>query len=1168
MEDKKTVFISDSHQLRVPTLLIGVGGIGGQIVKGVFDSLSEYDKRYVEMIVMDTNINDLRKFENSGIRYIQTSENKSVQAYLQSNPKYLEWFPTNPLINAKNLTDGAGQIRSVSRLGALASKAAGRFDIIKESINTIRTNHGDTLRTTVKVMIVGSCTGGTGSGVGIQLPFYVRRVLAETAGIPDILVRGLFLMPDLTEGVQDTENKKKAVNVNGYAFLKELNSFYRAQNPSKSTDKIEIEEYERGVKNKDIGDDRLTVSEQIPYDFMFLVEKTNREGSIGDLDNYIMRSMHIVRNQLFSPIAEKGFSSEDNLITSSVEAKGMNRYCGAGISFAKYPKEDIERYCTVRYAEQLLKDYWMKIDDTYKSRDELQRRQRKSNPSLEALDLGETYCSIFDDFCDPTKYSDNSDLAALKGELYVSRKETFGGEERIVKSPIEEMFIEGIKGAVDKAYQDAGFDADASECRMTAIFLKNEDTARSEVSSKIAAIRAFRDETDKKVSDLIVSCAESILPTDIKVAKSASRSSESNIFVMLEKKHPIIARYLLYRMKALIAAEKNDADANLNEKIDSFFSKDYSGFLGKSDRKSNAKVGPEEALARTKAGPLAGIGVNSAAFTRLTNAILKDSGEEISAICMRAENSIKSNVYRMVLERIEVLLELYEEFFSELHDIVESKKSEIEALEKGNPRDYKGDIYICCDAECKKYLYDEFESTVGEQDLEMSDDVKKGFFEKIFAEYTTQLVRKSNPIASVTPPLSMRELFESGVLEPITKQFAGKGNGFGHLDMSIFEAIEKEYRIKNKDNWTAEVEAGFDRYFAGICDSMRSLAAPYLAYDSEVPGHHAGGKLAYSWGVNHSAVAEYQNGDVGTTVDAQKLRDMVKAADGSPNTALADNSFSPFEMVCYTTIYDLCVENLTKYKKGAVAQRYYEERLNNIADQTYKINEDSDGYLSTIHPHLDRHWHEHAYLPELMDYDEVKYQKLIKTAFMLGISLNLCKYYSDEIECRTCWWFKKSDKKNNTPVFVDDKELVNKSYYALYDAFNHNKIIVEDINAYAEGLKDSAYKNQDINGISVEDIKTHEIISSLKKNKEGKNIIDIIYSILVATGDMTIAEELIECLYNYLYDYCYVMMNENDHRAENACLQIARFIGEGSVQLADEKASPNFKGICEKFINA
>ncbi len=1165
MEEKKTVFISEPHQLRVPTLLIGVGGIGGQIVKGVFDSLSDYDKSYVEMIVMDTNINDLRKFENSGIRYIQTSENKSVQAYLQANPEFLEWFPTNPLINAKNLTDGAGQIRSVSRLGALASKAEGRFGVIKESINTIRANHGDTLRTNVKVMVVGSCTGGTGSGVGIQLPFYIRRILEETANIPDVLVRGLFLMPDLTEGVQDTENKQKAVKVNGYAFLKELNAFYCAQSPSKATEKIEIEEYSRGKKNKDISDDRLTVSEQIPYNFMFLVEKTNKSGHVGGLEDYIVRASHIVRNQLFSPISEKGFSSEDNLIVSSVEARGMNRYCGAGISFAKYPKAEVERYCTVRYAEQLLKGYWMKIDDIFKTRDELQRRQRKSNPSLEALDKGETYCTIFDEFCDPTKFSD-SDISALKGELFTVSKEIVGGEEKIIRYPVIDIFTQGIKDEIAKAYESGEFEAEAATCRMKPNRLKNADTARSEVSSKMASIRTFRTDADSKVSDLVVSCAESILPTDIKIAKETSEASESSIFIMLRDKHPIIARYILYKLRAILTAEKKDADANVNTQRDSIFSKDYSSFLGKK-KTSNTRVGAEEALARTKAGMLSDVGINSASFTRLTAAILSDSNEEVSAICFKAENSIRSNVYRMVLERIDVLIGLYEEFFEELHDIVESKKSEIAVLEEVRPRDYKGDVYICCDAECKRYLYSEFEAKVSEADLEMSEDVKKGFFTKMFTEYAASLTRKSNSVALVAPPLSMRQLFEEGVLEPITKQFSGKGNGFGHLDMSILEAIKKEYYIKNRTNWTDETIAGFDGYFSGICNSMRVLASPYLSYDADTLAHHSDGKLAYSWGINHSAVAEYQNGEVGNTVDMQKLSDMVKAADGSLNTALADNSFSPFELVCYTTIYNLRVENLTKYKKGTDVSDCYEERLSNIADQTYRINEDSDGYLSTIHPHLNRRWHEHAYLPELMDYDEKKCVRRINTAFLLGISLDLCSFYADEIECRTCWWFKKSDKKNNTPVFVDDKELSNKSYYALYDSFNYNKIIVDDINAFADALTQEAYKNQGIDGISVEDIKAHRIISQFKSNKSD-NIIDIIYSVLIATGDMNVAEELLNCLHDFIYDYCFIMMNENRHRAENACGQIEQFIGSGSDQLKSEKVSPNFKALCDKFVPA
>jgi len=272
---KDAKYIDKPHLVRSPTLLIGIGGIGGQIVHGVYDAMSDYDRSRVEMLVMDTNINDLGAFEGTGIHYIQTSENKTVQGYLEANSEYAGWFPVNPLINAKNLSQGAGQIRSVSRLGALASKAEGRFQPIEDAVDRMLINHGDTLERAARVMIVGSATGGTGSGLGVQLPFFVRNVLASK-NVPNVLVRGLFLMSNLTEGVQDTDAKKKAVNVNGYAFLKEINAFYHAQMSPAEENVLSVEEYVPGIRMLTDGGAKLASAAPVPYDFLFLVEKDGR----------------------------------------------------------------------------------------------------------------------------------------------------------------------------------------------------------------------------------------------------------------------------------------------------------------------------------------------------------------------------------------------------------------------------------------------------------------------------------------------------------------------------------------------------------------------------------------------------------------------------------------------------------------------------------------------------------------------------------------------------------------------------------------------------------------------------------------------------------------------------------------------------------------------------
>lgn len=1160
-EAKSQRYISEHHEVRSPTLLIGIGGIGGQIVKGVYDAMSEYDRTYVEMIVMDTNVSDLEKFVGTGIHFIQTSENQTVQAYLTANEEYTEWFPTNPLINAKNLTQGAGQIRSVSRLGALASKAEGRFETIDRSIDAVLTNHGDPLVRSVRVMIVGSATGGTGSGLGVQLPFYVRNAL-ERANVPNVLIRGLFLMPSLTEDVQDTEAKKSAVNVNGYAFLKEVNAFYRAQQTIADDNVLRIEEYTPGVKTITGSGTKVNASGAIPYDFLFLVEKYGNRGSIGSLEDYIDRSAQIVMSQLFSPIANRGFSTEDNLITSSVPTGGMNRYCGAGVSNAIYPKDEVIRYCTVRYAGQLIKGYWLQIDDEFRSRDEQQRRLKKTNPKLQSLDRGTTYCTIFDDMCDPQKHDVSSEVASLKGELTIPVTVERNNRTITEDRPFVDTAMQYIEDHLHKALAGSGLAQEAEMCKMDRTLMRIETEVQNEISEKMANLRRFQTAADTKVSELVVSTAEEILPSDLKLAQNVSKDARHNLFVMLTHKHPIIARYALYALRNRMKIKKADSDKVLEGRLsrESIFTKDYYRERGN----DSIVESPSDAVTKTPAGLFSFIGLNSAAYTRLVQEITNDSIAEAGHILQMAEHTLKSTVYRIVLERLDVLISLYEEFFEELRTIVTDKEEEAKRLEVGKgsglDEDFKGDKYVCCNAKCKQFLYDQFVSSVTDAEMEMSDDVKKGFFEKMFGEYATRLTTASNPTAFVVH-LSLRDLFEQGVLEPITAQF--RNSGFKHLDMSILEAIRKQFEIENHSNGKAQDPIAYTQYFNAFCEALRTLAVPYLTYEREVANYASGGKLSYAWGLNHSAVARYQSGDTVAKVDNQKLKDMFLPSE----TPLADDSFSPYTMVCYAAIYDLRVENCTMYKVGTDAQKAYNQRLHNIAERSYVISEENDGYLDVIHPHLDRRWHEHAFLPELMGYDEDTMLNDIRLAFMAAVSQGLCTHMEDPTEHLTCWRYKKSDAKHASPIFVDDKELRAASIAGLYNAFNRNRVIVEDILKRMAAQQQESYESRSMEGITEKDILGHTIISSFIGIKSGSvNILDRLYSLLLDSGSQREIDRLIGTLENYLYQYCYEMVNKNKHKAEAMCQTVKYAIGAGSARLKADSTSLIYKDTCSHFL--
>ena len=63
---------------KVPTLLVGLGGIGGRIAEQTYRMLSDEDKEYIGVVAIDTNIEDLKKLR---VKAIQTSDERTERKY-------------------------------------------------------------------------------------------------------------------------------------------------------------------------------------------------------------------------------------------------------------------------------------------------------------------------------------------------------------------------------------------------------------------------------------------------------------------------------------------------------------------------------------------------------------------------------------------------------------------------------------------------------------------------------------------------------------------------------------------------------------------------------------------------------------------------------------------------------------------------------------------------------------------------------------------------------------------------------------------------------------------------------------------------------------------------------------------------------------------------------
>ena len=1210
----------EKHATRVPTVLIGIGGIGGQIVRLVNKSLKKYDKQFVEMVVLDTNTNDLSKSQVENITLVQTSENMTVSDYLRQNSRFQEWFPVNPLINAKNLTQGAGQIRSVSRLGALASEASHRFDTIRKAIENVNENVGDNLHNMIRVMIVGSICGGTGSGMGIQLPFLIRDTIEEIAHMPRTIIRGLFLMPDIVEEVQDTNEKKKSVYVNGYAFLRELNAFNKAQTFQKGTEKLDIEHYNRD--SKEFSDDPTQMSHQIPYDFLFLLEKSNVHGqNIGGFDAYVSKAAQIVKIQLFaSDMTADLLSTEDNLIVSAVNRQGMNRFCGAGISKAVYPEEENLRYCALRFSEKVLQSYWLRVDHMVAVNMAQHRRQMATDHSLMPKDPQEEFINVFDEITDPTRFDVTSEMGQLKRELvYEAVISDENGNDKIETVNIAEGLFSAIDVHLEERYKSEELRIAGDESKMKVKKLSSNNGI-SYCETQLQKLRNFEKTVKEHVGKITAGAIDAILSADKASLQIYGDSANHpyNISSCINKKHPIASRYILYYVKKRIKESLVQIDAvifNYNE-MPTIFNKDYYKEKTKDGTKDTTKDDPVSALTRTRQGFLSPLGLKSGEYNNLVKDIVRDSGAFVQRTTVLYENKFKKSVFETVLKRLDYLIEVYEDFFNALEQIRLQNYADIEILEDDRDRIQNSDIYVCSDSYCKKWLYDKFSSNLSGVDTDLPEAVKGTFFDVVFNEYVNKYNIAVDNTAITSKPLSMKELFESAILKPLTEKYEDRE--MSHVKMDIITAIKKEHQIHSQNHVLRVngelVDAGDyddDQYFESIAMQLKQLSAPYLSYsavseevnniltanpdmyedepgfdDETIPqsSEQTNGRVLCCWGINDTAVAKHQHKDDTENVDRDSLRKMFGNSNGETYYVINDDSFDSKELICYSAVYDFFVENLDKYGKNSRAYKEYSSRILRVIKSDFNVGTGVSSYLDTVHPHLDRRWHSHSYLPMLHIEEELEEQKRIAKAFLLGIAS--CRIWYMEIDTVTGWSFRVSGQKSIKSLTFQGEPACRASFYTLFKVLDENTVAVNDILKQIAKDERNKYEDVPVDGITVSDILKHPIIDGFigdvysdneladlkkvfdsilsgEKGKKPINILRVIYSVYKDSHDIELVSKLIYNLTEYLNYYCLKMANRQKGVAKTMFEAVAKAIGKN---FKCSKVNREFTMLCEEYL--
>lgn len=383
-----------------PTLFVGVGGTGCRIVRRVAEMCRPGERENVNFVCLDTNVNDLASVSGSRshIYTVQTSNTQTVGNYLDYDADALNnWFPKNAVLYDKTVSEGAGQVRAISRLALNSTIKTGRIRPLLDAVDDLFRKSGKEMKQAMRAVIVSTASGGTGSGILLPLAMYLRDYVKDKYPNTSLIVRSLILLPETLDSVIDSNTERESQRRNAYATIKEINAFMM-----KGSGFFDIDEDLRRYNKLHVdfanpGTDEMKSLSLLPFDFCFLMDGQNAEDStLVSTMQYEIQAAQALYEQNIGPMQKKAFSVEDNIIKemSNPGNYGRNRFGGIGAGVIRYPYEEIADYIAYDWALDSIGGEgeaakWSKYDNAFEVK--LREARKKGLSATEAPTRAEVY---------------------------------------------------------------------------------------------------------------------------------------------------------------------------------------------------------------------------------------------------------------------------------------------------------------------------------------------------------------------------------------------------------------------------------------------------------------------------------------------------------------------------------------------------------------------------------------------------------------------------------------------------------------------------------------------------------------------------------------------------------------------------------------------------------
>jgi hypothetical protein len=944
--------------MNAPTLIVGLGGKGSEVALRVSKMLTDEQREKIGFAVFDTDVNELRtiKERNPFVKTIQTSTKLSVGEYLDIDTHSRDtWFPVNAILNSKTLSEGAGQVRAISRLAFETAVRSGKLEPLHQAIEDLYKLEGTEYEQALRVIIVSSLAGGTGSGILLPVALYIKNYLATRFRQSANITRGFFLLPEVFYGVIDSQSERNNLKSNAYATLRELDAFLM------KGDATLPERYKNTVKMEFpvAGTEEFEEYNIRPFDFCFLFDAQNADGKkLNSFDQYLDHAANCIYSQSIGPMNKRSNSSEDNTIRRLAAERGRNRYAGAGCSMLIYPYEDVRDYIALNWTNECVSKQWLTFDKQFE-------KQIKADAKRRAKGIPTADHSQADSYVDNVRQMADNKNPFAKSIVEQCAVYDVKGLNRVNWKWNE--YIAALEKKIDSNISQASSTLEEKENAVNSDIdaLGNKDS----IADKEVYLTAYRDYKEyRKMVERFAEETSGIIAYSIFRADEDEDITETQEFQIEhyfknnnEFIHPNAIRFFLYNVLDLLKKKKEKVKADNKTSVDEFDAFEKRTESGGDEERSNDNI---MSVRITKFDEV------KAQFTGKGPSELEDFKDEILTNFDNAKEYKKSavleKVYEEAIDYVKDICVAFESFFKSFGSEIEAVNKRVSVIEKKHNSD-KGLAarYVCASETCLKKMLENTPYTDGFNVID--GELSKRIYNRI-REYAVNPHAKDND-------QFFHGVFENGIIgffrDSVERLYGTQVN------MDIITAIEKEAEYEKKIFDAKEAEI----YVKHVFDESKVLASPFI---------------------------EKPLGEEREPIKACAYNNKLNPKDDSPRAILIDSQLKNFggeedediplnRILFYKSFYGLRANDLSKFAPAKVKklERDTDERSEGEYFKAYyelvsKVHPEAHK-SKVITPHIDRWWHNVSMMPDLDDENQEKQEHNIYAAFfwaMLSQQIN------------------------------------------------------------------------------------------------------------------------------------------------------------------------------------